>query len=135
MASLVTIPVSVTWGALARGWLGLPAEFALADPAFLLYASVVVSALVAIPFALAFRYAREPVATGSVAAGALLAMALPLWLVTPLAAYPHVAAGPTFGLIAHLLAAGTAFVVVLRSAALVDATGDVAEGLVGPQAK
>lgn len=135
MASLVSIPVSVTWGAIARRSLDLPPEFALADPAFLVYASVGISALVAVSFALALRFAHDPLALGSVAAGALLAMALPVWLVAPLAAYPDVAAGPTYGLVAHLLVGATSFFMVLRAASLARPSGNVAERMVGPHAK
>lgn len=135
VASLVSIPMSVTWGAAARGWLGLPAGFALAEPAFLVVASVAVAALVAVPFALAFRYAREPVALGSVGAGALLAMALPAWLVAPLLLYPGVAGGPAFGLGAHLLAGATSFAIVLGAASRADAPAVIAEGLVGADPK
>lgn len=135
MASLVAIPVSVAWGVVARGWLGLPDEFALADPAFLVYASVGVALLVAVPFALAFRFSREPLANGSVAAGALLAMVLPLWLVTPLLAYPEVEGGPTYGLVAHLLVGGTAFLIVLRAATLAGGPQETAEGIVAPHAR
>lgn len=135
MASLVAIPVSVAWAVVARGWLGLPDDFALADPGFLVYACVAIALLVAVPFALAFRFSREPLANGSVAAGAILAMVLPLWLATPLAVHPNVAGGPTYGLIAHLLVGGTAFLVVLRAAALARAPQEAAEGIVAPHAR
>ena len=132
MASLVAIPVSVTWGALARRWLALPAEYAPAEPSALLLSSIGVSALVAVAFALAFRYASEPLAIGSVAAGALVAMTLPVALVVPLAAYPDVPGGPAFGLVSHLLAGSTSFLIVLRGAT--DA-GEAAEGIVASSAE
>lgn len=131
MASLVAIPLNVTWGVLARDWLGLPSDYAPAEPSALLVASIGICALVAIAFALAFRYTAEPLAIGSVAAGALLAMALPASIAMPLVAYPDVAGGAAFGLVAHLLAAATSFLIVFRGAT--DA-GEAGEGIVAPHA-
>lgn len=114
MAMLVAMPVSVAWGAIARGWFGLPEDYAPAGPAFLIAATAAISSLVALAFALTVR-TRAPRAVGSTAAVILLAIALPAWLVWPTMAYPHVGAGPTVGVVAHVLIGALSLVIVLRA--------------------
>lgn len=117
VAMLVATPVSVAWGALAQSWFGLPPDYEPAHPAFLLAATAAVSSLVSLAFVLSFRFAREPLAVGVVAAGLLLAIALPAWLVMPMVAYPDVAAGPAVGMVTHLLVGAVSFAVVFLALA------------------